>query len=102
MAVHESGVPMCVSGSHPKKSGCGGRPDGMATGGILDAICPDGMLVEENFRMQGDVQVEWRWEEFPDTGNVRVEWRREEFQMRWTSVWNDDGGIPDVGYVQVE
>ena len=34
--------------------------------------------------------------EFSDVGDVRVEWRREEFQMRWTSGWNDDGGISNA------
>ena len=34
-----------------KNSRCGGRPDGMAAGGIPDAICPDGMGAGE-FRMR--------------------------------------------------
>ena len=41
-----------------KNFGCGGRPDGMAAGGIPDAMCPDGMAAEE-FRMRY-VRVEWR------------------------------------------
>ena len=108
--------------SAEKNSGCGGRPDGMVAGGILDAICPDGMTAEE-FRMRY-VRMEWRREnsgcDMPD--RMLAE---ENFQMRdariecWrrrisgcggcpggmgggrnsgcdVSEWNGGGGIPDA------
>ena len=40
-----------TSAEKNSRCGGGGRSDGMAAGGIPDAICPDGMVAEE-FRMR--------------------------------------------------
>ena len=100
---------MCVSGSHPKKSGCGGRPDGMATGGILDAICSDGMAAEEFWMRYVRMECWWRrisgcrgtsrWN--GDGRNFRIRgmfgWNGGGRNSRCNvSGWNGGGGIPDA------